>query len=45
VEKLSEEESSEYFQSRPRCSQISASVSQQSSTIPNREVRLGGRRG
>ncbi|XP_023227095.1 pyridoxine-5'-phosphate oxidase-like isoform X2 [Centruroides sculpturatus] len=37
VTRLSKEESDEYFNSRPRESQISCSVSKQSSVIPNRE--------
>ena len=36
VEKLSKEESDRYFQSRPKESQLSALVSQQSQIIPNR---------
>lgn len=36
VEKISEEESNEYFHSRPRESQIGAWASEQSSRIPNR---------
>lgn len=38
VEKVSDEESTEYFQSRPKGSQIGAWASPQSSVIPNREV-------
>lgn len=38
VEKVSEEESSKYFQSRPKGSQIGAYASPQSQVIPNREV-------
>jgi pyridoxamine 5'-phosphate oxidase len=38
VEKVSEEESTEYFHSRPRASQISACVSQQSSLVQNRQT-------
>eukprot|EP01018_Ginkgo_biloba_P005806 Gb_23847 [translate_table: standard] len=38
VEKVSEEESDEYFHSRPRGSQIGALVSNQSSVIPGRHV-------
>lgn len=37
VEKLSREESEQYFQSRPRGSQIGAWASQQSTPIPDRE--------
>jgi pyridoxamine 5'-phosphate oxidase len=37
VEKVSEEESEEYFRSRPRLSQLGAVVSDQSSEIENRE--------
>jgi len=36
VEKVSKKESDEYFATRPRQSQISAAVSEQSSTIPDR---------
>lgn len=39
VEKLSEEESVEYFHSRPRPSQLSACASNQSSVVASREVR------
>ena len=38
VEKLQEEESEEYFHSRPRHSQIGACVSRQSTVIAGREV-------
>ena len=38
VEKLPEAEAVTYFQSRPRSSQFSASVSNQSSVIASREV-------
>ncbi|XP_047323650.1 pyridoxine/pyridoxamine 5'-phosphate oxidase 1, chloroplastic [Impatiens glandulifera] len=38
VEKVSEEESEQYFHSRPRGSQIGAIVSKQSSVIPGRHV-------
>jgi len=38
VEKLPEAEAVSYFQSRPRSSQFSASVSNQSSVIASREV-------
>jgi len=38
VEKLSEEETVEYFHSRPRLSQFSACVSSQSSVVGSREV-------
>lgn len=38
IEKISEEESDRYFQSRPKGSQIGAWVSPQSKVIPNREV-------
>ena len=38
VEKLSEAEAVTYFQSRPRSSQFSACVSNQSSVIASREV-------
>ncbi|HYK76559.1 MAG TPA: pyridoxamine 5'-phosphate oxidase [Daejeonella sp.] len=38
VEKLSKEESSRYFQSRPKGSQLAALVSPQSQILPNREV-------
>lgn len=38
VEKISEEESLAYFQSRPKGSQIGAIASPQSQEIPNREV-------
>ncbi|KAK7066441.1 hypothetical protein SK128_026238 [Halocaridina rubra] len=38
VEKLNEEESTEYFHSRPRSSQIGACVSPQSKVIPGRHV-------
>ncbi|XP_053553549.1 pyridoxine-5'-phosphate oxidase [Bombina bombina] len=37
VEHLSDQESDNYFQSRPKSSQIGAVVSKQSSVIPNRE--------
>ncbi len=37
VEKVSEEESRAYFQSRPLDSQIAASISEQSQSVPNRE--------
>ena len=40
VEKLSREESEQYFHSRPRGSQMGACISNQSSAIPNREVSL-----
>ena len=39
VEKLSQEESTQYFQSRPKGSQIGACVSNQSEVIPSREVK------
>uniref|UniRef100_A0A8B9R3V6 Pyridoxine-5'-phosphate oxidase n=1 Tax=Anas platyrhynchos TaxID=8839 RepID=A0A8B9R3V6_ANAPL len=39
VRRLSEEESEQYFHSRPRSSQIGAVASRQSSVIPDREVR------
>ena len=38
VEKLSSQESAEYFHSRPKASQIGAWTSDQSRVIPNREV-------
>lgn len=38
VKRLSEEESEQYFHSRPKGSQIGAVVSQQSTVIPDREV-------
>ncbi|KDO81094.1 hypothetical protein CISIN_1g0369521mg, partial [Citrus sinensis] len=38
VEKVSDEESEQYFHSRPRGSQIGAIVSKQSSVIPGRHV-------
>lgn len=38
VSRASEVESEEYFQSRPKASQISATVSSQSEPIPCREV-------
>jgi len=38
VEKLSSEESAEYFHSRPKASQLGAWTSDQSRVIPNREV-------
>ena len=38
VEKISEEESNDYFHSRPRESQLGAWASEQSSRIPNRKV-------
>lgn len=38
VEKLSVQEATEYFQSRPADSQISGAISQQSQPVPNREV-------
>jgi len=38
IEKVSEEESEEYFHQRPISSQIGAWVSEQSNVIPNREV-------
>lgn len=38
VEKVSAEESNEYFHSRPRGSQLSAAASPQSGVIPNRAV-------
>lgn len=38
VQKVSDEESEQYFHSRPRGSQIGALVSQQSSVIPGRDV-------
>ena len=38
VEKLSNEESEQYFHSRPRPSQIGAIVSKQSSVIESRQV-------
>lgn len=37
VSKISEQESEEYFQSRPRASQLGAHASDQSSVIPSRE--------
>jgi hypothetical protein len=37
VERVSDEESDEYYSSRPRGSQIGAHVSPQSTTIPDRE--------
>ncbi|NXI64802.1 PNPO oxidase, partial [Anseranas semipalmata] len=37
VKRLSEEESEQYFHSRPRSGQIGASVSRQSTVIPDRE--------
>lgn len=37
AEKVSEQESNDYFQSRPRGSQIAASLSRQSTPVPNRE--------
>ncbi|CAF1409469.1 unnamed protein product [Rotaria magnacalcarata] len=40
VEKLSEAESTEYFKSRPRDSQISAAISKQSQPIPSRQFLL-----
>lgn len=40
VEKLTEEESTEYFHSRPLGSQIGACISHQSSVIPNRQVLI-----
>ena len=38
VEKLSAEESAEYFHSRPKASQLGAIASDQSRVIPNREI-------
>ncbi len=38
VERVSEEESAEYFKIRPRASQLGALTSAQSETIPNRKV-------
>ena len=38
VEKLSTEESAEYFHSRPKGSQLGAIASDQSRVIPNREI-------
>jgi pyridoxamine 5'-phosphate oxidase len=38
VEKLSAEESAEYFHSRPKASQLGAIASNQSRVIPNREI-------
>jgi len=38
VERVSREESERYFHSRPRGSQVGASVSRQSSVVPNREA-------
>jgi len=38
AEKITAEESSQYFQSRPKDSQLGAMVSLQSTVIPNREV-------
>lgn len=38
VKRLSEEESEQYFHSRPKGSQIGAVVSRQSTVIPDREV-------
>ena len=38
VEKLTDQESTDYFHSRPVGSQIGACVSQQSKVIPNRQV-------
>ncbi|KAL5982346.1 Pyridoxine/pyridoxamine 5'-phosphate oxidase 1, chloroplastic [Asimina triloba] len=38
VQKVSEEESENYFHSRPRGSQIGAIVSKQSTVVPNRDV-------
>ncbi|CAF0812357.1 unnamed protein product [Adineta ricciae] len=43
VEKLSDAESKEYFQSRPRDSQISGAISKQSQPIPNRQFLLDQR--
>ena len=40
IEKLSVEESEKYFHSRPRDSQISAAVSNQSTIIPSRQVKF-----
>ncbi|EDV28115.1 uncharacterized protein TRIADDRAFT_53373 [Trichoplax adhaerens] len=40
VEKLSKDESEKYFHSRPRDSQISAAISNQSTAIPNRQYLL-----
>ncbi|KAG5618283.1 hypothetical protein H5410_018107 [Solanum commersonii] len=40
VQKVSDEESEQYFHSRPRGSQIGAIVSQQSTVIPGRHVLL-----
>lgn len=38
VEKLTDQESTDYFNSRPVGSQIGASISHQSKVIPNRQV-------
>ncbi|XP_059178478.1 pyridoxine/pyridoxamine 5'-phosphate oxidase-like isoform X2 [Physella acuta] len=38
VEKVTQEEATDYFHSRPRDSQIGACVSQQSQVIPNRKI-------
>jgi pyridoxamine 5'-phosphate oxidase len=37
VERVSEEESIEYFKNRPRASQLSARISQQSEVVENRD--------
>jgi pyridoxine/pyridoxamine 5'-phosphate oxidase len=37
VERVSEEESIEYFKNRPRASQLSARISQQSKVVENRD--------
>ena len=41
AERISEEESTSYFHSRPKASQIGACVSLQSQVISGREVSLG----
>ena len=38
VEKLSDEESTDYFNKRPRANQIGAIASRQSEVVPNRQV-------
>lgn len=40
VEKLSVEESTDYFKKRPRSNQIGAFASRQTEVIPNRQVFL-----